>query len=211
MKITSTTRHGYDWRISYRYYLDGNELWINFNDLCEFMNIESVKYANNYFDKLPDYNKRVFKDNNDGCNITQRYERGNFINKAVFDEFVAHELERCAMLKHDIEILEIELGLNNPHSGYNWRNQIDKLVWELSKNECDINKTREYYKELINTPEIKMLNNSNHHEELIEYAEWLESDEKMFIAHKENNVINTWQGPTIDEALDILYNAGHIN
>ena len=204
-KITSIWRDGYDWRIRYRYYLDKNDLWINFNDLCEFMNIESVKYANKYFDKLPDYNKRVFEDNN---TFNNRYERGNFINKAVFDEFVAHELERCAMLKHDIEILENELGLNKPCSGYNWRNQIDKLVWELSKKECDINKTREYYKELINTPEIQMLNGSKHHEELIEYAEWLESDEEMFIAHKENNEVHTWQGPSIDEALDILFNAG---
>lgn len=44
--------------------------------------------------------------------------------------------------------------------------------------------------------------------EIKEFKDWLVSDDDMFIAHKKDDKINTWQGPSIDEALDILYKAG---
>ena len=44
--------------------------------------------------------------------------------------------------------------------------------------------------------------------EIQEFKEWLESDKELFVAHKKENKINIWEGPSIDEALDILYNAG---
>ena len=45
--------------------------------------------------------------------------------------------------------------------------------------------------------------------EIKAYKDWLESDEDMFIAHKnEENKIDIWTGPSIDEALDILHKAG---
>lgn len=44
--------------------------------------------------------------------------------------------------------------------------------------------------------------------EIQEFKDWLVSDDDMFIAHKKDDKINTWQGPSIDEALDILYKAG---
>lgn len=44
--------------------------------------------------------------------------------------------------------------------------------------------------------------------EIKAYKDWLEGDNDMFIAHKENNEVYTWEGPSIDEALDILHKAG---
>lgn len=44
--------------------------------------------------------------------------------------------------------------------------------------------------------------------EIQEFKDWLVSDDDMFIAHKKDDKINTWQGPSVDEALDILYKAG---
>ena len=44
--------------------------------------------------------------------------------------------------------------------------------------------------------------------EIKEFKDWLVSDDDMFIAHKKDDKINTWQGPSVDEALDILYKAG---
>ena len=45
--------------------------------------------------------------------------------------------------------------------------------------------------------------------EIQEFKDWLESEDDMFIAHKnkEHN-IDFWSGPSIDEALDILHKAG---
>lgn len=45
--------------------------------------------------------------------------------------------------------------------------------------------------------------------EIKAYKDWLESEDDMFIAHKnkEHN-IDFWSGPSIDEALDILHKAG---
>lgn len=44
--------------------------------------------------------------------------------------------------------------------------------------------------------------------EIKEYKEWLESEDEMFIAHKKDNKIDFWAGPSIDEALNILHKAG---
>lgn len=44
--------------------------------------------------------------------------------------------------------------------------------------------------------------------EINAYKNWLESEDELFIAHKKDDKINIWQGPSIDEALDILYKAG---
>lgn len=43
--------------------------------------------------------------------------------------------------------------------------------------------------------------------EIKEYKEWLESEDAMFIAHKKDKKVNVYSGPSIDEALDILYKA----
>ena len=43
--------------------------------------------------------------------------------------------------------------------------------------------------------------------EIKEYKEWLESEDEMFIAHKKDNKIDFWTGPSIDEALNILHKA----
>ena len=44
--------------------------------------------------------------------------------------------------------------------------------------------------------------------EIQEFKDWLESEDELFVAHKKDNKIDIWQGPSIDEALDILYKAG---
>ena len=44
--------------------------------------------------------------------------------------------------------------------------------------------------------------------EIKAYTDWLESEDELFVAHKKDDKINIWQGPSIDEALDILYKAG---
>ena len=44
--------------------------------------------------------------------------------------------------------------------------------------------------------------------EIKAYTDWLESEDELFVAHKKDNSINIWQGPSVDEALDILYKAG---
>lgn len=44
--------------------------------------------------------------------------------------------------------------------------------------------------------------------EINAYKNWLESEDELFIAHKKDDKINIWQGPSIDEALNILYKAG---
>ena len=44
--------------------------------------------------------------------------------------------------------------------------------------------------------------------EIKAYTDWLVSENELFVAHKKDNKIDIWQGPSIDEALDILYKAG---
>lgn len=206
-RIESNWRIGNDWRIRYRYYLDGNELWFNYNDICEYLNVGATKFTNKYFDSIPNYNKRTFEDNNNSSN---RYERTPFINKVAYDEFVVHEIERANMMECDMRLLISELGLPN-NSSFGAKYEIGNLLTELSKNDVDIDKIKEYTQKLFATPEIQDIVNTKYHSDKVrEYNNWLNDDNSennMFIAHKENNEIHTYIGPSIDEALDILYKA----
>ena len=209
-KITSLWRKGYHWSINYRYYLDGNELWFNFDDICEYLNVGSTKFANNYFDNIPSYNKRTFADfnNNDNKN---RANPTPFINKVAYDEFVVHEIERANMMGYDMRLLISELGLSN-NSSFGAKYEIGNIITELSKKDVDIDKVKEYTQKLFATPEIQDIVNTKYHSDKVrEYNNWLNDDNpenNMFIAHKDNEEVYTYSGPSIDEALDILYQAG---
>jgi hypothetical protein len=211
MKITSNTRYGYENKIYYRYYLDGNELWFNFDDVCKYLNISSSRFIDNYFNTVPEYNKRIFEDNN-GVN-TLRWERARFINKAVYDEFSNFVIDRFEIMDKDMQQLEVELGLKERDNGYETKQLIGNIVNELSKTKGDINKVRDYTSKLFNTPELQNIINSRYNNVEIEervktYREWLISgdyENDMFISHKENNEVYTYIGPTIDEALEAIY------
>ena len=60
----------------------------------------------------------------------------------------------------------------------------------------------------LNDGQIQCYIDAKYVKEIKAYREWLESDKELFVAHKKDNKIDIWAGPSIDEALDILYNAG---
>ena len=60
----------------------------------------------------------------------------------------------------------------------------------------------------LNNGQIQCYVDAKYAKEIKAYREWLESDNELFVAHKKDNKIDIWEGPSIDEALDILYNAG---
>ena len=79
------------------------------------------------------------------------------------------------------------------------------MTSELCKKDGDINKVREYYKEFLNTNEIQtIINNKYYDKEIRDYIDWLESEEEMFIAHRNENNIDIWTGTSYDEALDCI-------
>lgn len=207
-RIESNWRIGNDWRISYRYYLDGNELWFNYEDICNVLHIDSLTFARKYFKQIHDYNKRIFEDI---TNNTGRFEFAKFINKAAFDEFTNHELERVNKLNNDMELLAVELGLKEFDNSYETKHLIGNLITELRKTDSDINKVKDYTEKLFMAPELQeIITNKYYDKEMKEYKEWLnnaDNENDMFIAHKENNEVHTYIGPSIDEALDILYKA----
>ena len=228
MVITSEMRYGYNWRIIYRYYLDGNELWFNFNDVCDALLIESSGFKSKYFKQIPMYNKRTFDDYRNKFGIIRRKpETEQYINKAAYEEFVIHEIDRANMLYKDMELLEVDLGLKDPDSGYEIKHIMGNIVSELSKKESDITKVRNYTNELFNTPQIQNIVKDKYYDktvkdELNEIKSWLEKDydpeNSMYVLsitkHEGYTSINKdlevdkYIGPTIDEALDALYKAG---
>jgi hypothetical protein len=207
-KISSIWRSTNDWRIRYRYYLDGNEIWFNFKDVCEVLNIDISYFTGNYFKMIPDFNKRIFLDNTG----SQRYDRVQFINKVAYDELISNELMRNAIeLGYDMKLLINELGMTD-NNNFGAKYEIGSIISELSKKNVDIEKVRKHAKNLFNTPELQDIMYTKYNSDKVrEYNKWINdenSENNMFIAHKENNEVHTWQGPTIDEALDILYKAG---
>ena len=207
-KISSVWRTTDDWRLSYRYYLDGNELWFHFKDICAYLNLDLSKFTSKYFQAIPEYNKRIFLDNSD----SNGRDRVQFINKVAFDEFVSNEMILNAnKLGYDMKLLITELGLSND-SSFGAKYEIGNIISELNKDNIDIEKVKKYTYSLFNTPEIQDIVNTKYHADKVrEYNNWLNDENienDMFIAHKENDNVYTWQGPSIDEALDILYEAG---
>lgn len=208
-RIKSLWRTTDDWRLSYRYHVDGNEVWFHFNDICKYLHIESNRFINNYFENIPGYNKKSFDDIN---NSNNKYAYTQFINKVAYDEFVVNEMIRSANeLGYDMKLLISELGLSND-SSFGAKYEIGNLITELSKKDADIEKVRNHTKRLFETPEIQDIVNTKYHADKVrEFNNWINNNDPendTFIAHKENNEVYTWQGPSIDEALDILYKAG---
>ena len=207
-RIESNWRIGNDWRIRYRYYLDGNELWFNYEDICNVFHIDSLDFARKYFKQIHDYNKRIFEDITSN---TGRFDRAKFINKVAFDELSVCVFEHFNKLNNDMESLAVELGLKEFDNSYETKQLIGNLITELRKNNSDINKVKDYTEKLFMTPEIQDIVNTKYHSDKVrEYNNWLNDgnpENNMFIAHKENNEIHTYTGPSIDEALDILYKA----
>ena len=207
-KISSLWRTTSDFRISYRYYVDGNELWFNFKDICEVLNVDTSYFTGKYFKVIPEYNKRIFSDNTGYT----KYQLTQFINKVAYDELVNNEIIRNANnLGYDMRLLISELGLSN-NSSFSAKYEIGNIINELSKKDVDIEKVRNYTKKLFETPEIQDIVNTKYHGDKVrEYNNWLNDENpenNMFIAHKDNDEVHVWQGPSIDEALDILYKAG---
>lgn len=206
MKITSTLRMNERFVKLYRYYVDGNEIWFNYDDICKFLGKESSHYTVNYFINIPDFNKRIFEDYTDenGWNKDRPY-RANYINKAAFDEFKVIELDRIRFLSNDIDDLLCELGYDSNANSYNCKELIGNLKSELNKKESDINKIKDYTNKLFETPELQtIINNKYYDKEIRDYIDWLESEEEMFIAHRNENNINIWTGTSYDEALDCI-------
>ena len=206
MKITSTLRKSERFVKLYRYYVDGNEVWFNFRDICNFLGKTSDAHLDKIFKALPDHNKMIFEDymDEDGW-IKDRPYRAQFINKAAFNEFKIQEHERLRFLDNDIEYLLFELGYKYEQNSYDCKHLIGSLKSELSKKESDINKIKDYTNKLFETPELQtIINNKYYDKEIRDYIDWLESEEEMFIAHRNENNINIWTGTSYDEALDCI-------
>ena len=88
----------------------------------------------------------------------------------------------------------------------------DTAVYDMIMKDREERKTTEQFifdvLGQLNDGQIQCYIDAKYVKEIKAYREWLESDRELFVAHKKENKINIWEGPSIDEALDILYNAG---
>lgn len=225
-KITSITRMketGSLGILAYRYFVDNSTIWFNLIDVCSFFNISSVIFIDKFYDELLDCNKCIFLDNNN-ITETKEFKRTKFINKTALDQLEANQLMRHAALNIDIQDLEIEEGLTieDDKNNYEFKQLVQNIKSEL--NTANKTKLNDYVYELVNTRQINELIEEKEYdpgleEEVLNYKQWLSEEydpennlymmcKKVYNNDKNQMYYNKYIGPSIDEALDILFNAG---
>lgn len=225
-KITSITRvtgTGSSGVLTYRYYVDTDTIWFNLIDICGFFNITSERFINKFYDKILEYNKKLFNDNN---NVLENgvYKETKFINKIALEQLEADQLMRHSSLNVDIQDLEIEEGLTveEDENNYKFKELVQNIKTELYT--ADKTKLNRYVEDLVNTRQINELIEEKDYdpgleEEVLNYRQWLSEEydpdnnvylmcKKLSDDNKDHVYYNKYVGPSIDEALDILFNAG---
>lgn len=206
--------------LAYRYHIDGDMLWVSLSDICSFFNIYSERFISKFYDELLDCNKISFNDNN---TITGRYEETYFINKIALEQLERSQEKRHIIINIDMEDLEKENGLiiEDDDNNYEFKQLVQNIKTELYT--ADRTKLNNYVHELVNTRQINEIVEKHDYdpgleEEVQNYREWLQEkydpENSLYIMHKgirENNpermYYEKYVGPSIDEALDILFNA----
>lgn len=206
--------------LAYRYYIDGDMLWVNLSDICSFFNIYSERFINKFYDELLDCNKALFLDDN---NETGKPCETYFINKIALEQLEESQEKRHIIVNIDIEDLEKEEGLviEDDKNNYEFKQLVQNIKEGLYT--ADRTKLNVYVYELVNTRQInEIIEKSDYdpglEEEVQNYRDWLQEkydpENSLYIMHKgihDNNpermYYEKYVGPSIDEALDILFNA----
>ena len=222
-KITSISRvkeTGASGLLAYRYYIHNGVLWFNLVDICNFFNHDSERFINKFYEETLDCNKIMFNDNNVSSGY---YKETRFINKTAIIYLEEEQRIRHASLNVDIEDLEKEEGLTteNDYSNYEFKELVQNIKTELYT--ADRTKLNNYINKLMQTRQINEMVEEREldcgiEEEVSEYRNWLyepyDPDKSIYMMYKsvhddsKNCYYEKYNGPTIDEALDILFNAG---
>jgi hypothetical protein len=224
-KITSITRMKETATagiLAYRYHIDGDTVWFNYDDICTFLNV-SNRFIYDFYNNLLECNKTMFNDNNNQHGI---YKITYFINKIALDQLEENQTMRRAILNIDINDLEKEEGLliENDDNNYEFKQLVQNIKSELFT--ADRTKLNDCVYKLVNSRQINEIINTNEYdpaldEEVQNYREWLQEDydpkRSLYVMYKENihHEINNkdyvcyhkYIGPTLEEAVDILFNA----
>ena len=223
-KITSKIRvkeTGASGELAYRYYVDSDTIWFNLEDICYFFNITSERFINKFYEEVLEYNKILFlDDNNKNGNPVQT----RFVNKIAIQELEINQLMRHSALNVDIQDLETEEGLTveEDKNNYKFKELVQNIKTELYT--ADRTKLNRYVEDLVNTRQINELIEGKDYdpgleEEVLNYRQWLSEEydpdnnvylmcKKLSDDNKDHVYYNKYIGPSIDEALDILFNAG---
>ena len=223
-KITSKIRvkeTGVSGELAYRYYVDSNTIWFNLEDICYFFNITSERFINKFYEEVLEHNKMIFLDDN---NTSGKEYRTRFINKIAIQELEINQTMRHASLNVDIDDLETEEGLTveEDENNYKFKELVQNIKTELYT--ADRTKLNRYVEDLVNTRQINELIEEKDYdpgleEEVLNYRQWLSEEydpnnnvylmcKKISDDNKDHVYYNKYVGPSIDEALDILFNVG---
>ena len=222
-KITSKIRvkeTGASGELAYRYHVDYDTIWFNLEDICYFFNITSERFINKFYEEVLENNKILFlDDNNKNGNPVQT----RFVNKIAIQELEINQTMRHTAINVDIQDLETEEGLviEDDKNNYEFKELVQNIKTELYT--ADRTKLNRYVEDLVNRRQInEIIENKDYdpglEEEVQNYREWLQEkydpENSLYIMHKgirENNpermYYEKYVGPSIDEALDILFNA----
>lgn len=224
-KITSKIRvkeTGASGELAYRYHVDYDTIWFNLEDICYFFNITSERFISKFYEEeVLDCNKILFLDDNskDG-----KYVQTRFVNKIAIQELEINQTMRHSSLNVDIQDLETEEGLTveEDENNYKFKELVQNIKTELYT--ADRTKLNRYVEDLVNTRQINELIEGKDYdpgleEEVLNYRQWLSEEydpdnnvylmcKKLSDDNKDHVYYNKYVGPSIDEALDILFNAG---
>ena len=223
-KITSKIRvkeTGVSGELAYRYYVDSDTVWFNLEDICYFFNITSERFINKFYEEVLEYNKMIFFDDNNKNGV---YNETRFVNKIAIQELEINQTMRHSSLNVDIQDLETEEGLTikDDKNNYEFKQLVQNIKTELYT--ADRTKLNRYVEDLVNTRQINELIEGKDYdpgleEEVLNYRQWLSEEydpnnnvylmcKKLSDDNKDHVYYNKYVGPSIDEALDILFNAG---
>lgn len=223
-KITSKIRvkeTGVSGELAYRYYVDSDTVWFNLEDICYFFNITSERFINKFYEEVLEYNKMIFLDDNNKIGV---YKETRFVNKIAIQELEINQTMRHSSLNVDIQDLETEEGLTikDDKNNYEFKQLVQNIKTELYT--ADRTKLNRYVEDLVNTRQINELIEGKDYdpgleEEVLNYRQWLSEEydpdnnvylmcKKLSDDNKDHVYYNKYVGPSIDEALDILFNAG---
>lgn len=223
-KITSKIRvkeTGVSGELAYRYYVDSDTVWFNLEDICYFFNITSERFINKFYEEVLEYNKMIFRDDNNKNGV---YKETRFVNKIAIQELEINQTMRHSSLNVDIQDLETEEGLTikDDKNNYEFKQLVQNIKTELYT--ADRTKLNRYVEDLVNTRQINELIEGKDYdpgleEEVLNYRQWLSEEydpdnnvylmcKKLSDDNKDHVYYNKYVGPSIDEALDILFNAG---
>lgn len=223
-KITSKIRvkeTGASGELTYRYHVDYDTVWFNLEDICYFFNITSERFIDKFYEEVLEYNKMVFLDDN---NKNGNHIQTRFVNKIAIQELEINQTMRHSSLNVDIQDLETEEGLTveEDENNYKFKELVQNIKTELYT--ADRTKLNRYVEDLVNTRQInEIIENKDYdfglEREVQEYRDWLlekyDPEKSMYVMHKgiydnDPNLMyhKKYIGPSIDEALDILFNAG---